>query len=436
MKSHRTLLISIGIVAVLFVAAITYGFLNDETSYSYYSGLGSSISVSPDDATLAFSYYENGREAIYEGSLEDGEVRKLTEPADQDHRMPQFSPDGDGFLYLAADNADVQSLHHKTGETGESIKLTGTDVHVSDAAFSPDGRTIYYIAIPAEDFLKPEGEKENGADLFSVNAEGGDSLKLTDKDSFAMDDLSVSDDGTTLYYTEFDGVQRLMAYSIEEEMESTYLPQYISGDLYHPIFLNDEGLLAYTAVSEESKNKGSLFEYELFLMETSTGETKRLTDYNASVSSPVFFHDENRIAFLMQPNWPSQPEDYEAMTVDYNSGETASVSLDFPEPNTEFQPSALAYWLVNPLTISGLYLLLFGLLTVYCQSALKRRYLPAKVSAVLAGIVFVGSFAVAALNPWAAIGLFSLAAGLAVCTGIILAFAYSYRRLGKSANEI
>ncbi|WP_298827943.1 hypothetical protein [uncultured Planococcus sp.] len=436
MKSHRALLISIGIVAVLFVAVITYGILNDETSYSTHSGLGSSISLSPDDATLAFSYYENGKEAIYLGSLEDGEVRKVTEPAEQDHRMPQFSPVGEGFLYLAANSVGVQSLHHKTGETGESIKLTGTEVHVSDAAFSPDGSTIYYMAIPAEDFLKPEGEKENGADLFSVNAEGGDFLKLTDKDSFAMDDLTVSGDGTTLYYTEFDGVQRLIAYSIEEGMESAYLPQYISNDLYHPDFFNDEGLLAYTAVSEESKNNGSLYEYELFLMETSSGETKRLTDFNASVASPTFFHHENRIAFLMQPNWPSQPEDYEAMTVDYSSGETSSVSLDFPEPNTEFRPSALAHWLANPITVTGLYLLLFGLLTVYCQSALKKRYLPVKVSAVLTGIILAGSFAVAVFDPWPAIGLFALAAGLAVCTGIILVFAYSYRRSEKTMNEI
>ena len=291
MENHRLLLIITGVVAFLFVTSITYSFMNGYDSYDDHSGLGAAISVSPDDTTILFSYYENGREAIYRGSLTNGEVVKMTEPADQDHRMPQFSPDSNGILYLAADNDGVQSLHYINDPTGaESIELTGADVHVSDAAFSPDGRTIYYIAIPAEDFLKPEGEKENGADLFSVTAEDGDVLKLTDKDSFAMDGLIVSADGTTLYYTEFDGMQRLMAYSIEEGTESAYLQEHLKNDLYQPAFSSDNELLSYTAVSEESSTGGSTFEYELFLIETSSGATKRLTDLNASVTSPAFFH--------------------------------------------------------------------------------------------------------------------------------------------------
>ena len=437
MKNHRILLIFIVLVAFLFTASITYGILFNPDPYNHHSGLGATVAVSPEDEALVFSYYENGREAIYAASLKDGKVRKVTKPADEDHRMPQFSPDGKGILYLAADDDGVQSLHYINDLTGDkSIQLTGTDTHVSSAAFSPDGRSVYYIAIPAEDFLKPEGEKENGADLFSVNAKGGNVLKLTDKDSFAMDELSVSVDGTMLFYTEFDGVQRLMAYSIKKGTSSVYLDEYIRDDLYYPSFSYDNGLLAYTAVTEESKNKGSTFEYELFLMETSTGETKRLTDFNASVTSPVFFHLENQIVFLTQPNWPSEPAVYETMTVDYNSGEIASLRLDFPETTHKFQPATIVHWLTTPITVTGLYLLLVGLLTVYCQSALQKGYLPAKISAILTGIVFAGSFLAGAFNPWAAISLIILAAGLAVCTIIIFIFAYIYREVGKSAREL
>ena len=433
LKNHRILLTITGIVAVLFAAALVYSLMNNHDPYEFHSGLGAGLSVSPDDETVVFSSYEKGTEAIYKGSLPDGKVEKMTEPADQDHRMPQFSPDGDGILYLAADNDGLQSLQYMNDETGEKpLQLTGVDVHVSTAVFSPDGRNIYYVATPAEDFLKPEGEKENGADLFSVSAIGGEPLKLTDKDSFNMNDLSVSADGTTLYYTEFDGIQRLIAYSIDEKVESAYLPQYLKEDLYEPYFSSNQELLAYTAASETSKKSGSLYEYELFLMETSTGEKRRLTDFHASIASPSFFHHENRIAFLMQPNWPDQPEVYEAMTVDFNSGEITVLQLDFLEPNNTFQPSAIARLFINPLTVAGLYILLFGLLTVYFHSALDKRYLPFKISALLTGIVFAGSFAIAFVNPWAAIGLSGLAGGLAVCTAIIFAFAYGYTRLVSS----
>lgn len=429
MKNHRVLLIIIGIAAFLFVASIIYYVLNDHDPYENHSGLGATLSVSPDDAWVMFSSYESGREAIYKGSLINGKVEKVTEPEGQDHRMPQFSPDGEGILYLAANNDGIQSLHYWNVEIGDGpIQLTGLDAHISDAAFSPDGRTIYYIAIPAADFLKPEGEKENGADLFSIAAEGGNPLKLTDKDSFAMDGISVSADGTKLYYTEFDGVQRLMAYSIEAGTDSAYLPEYLKNDLYAPDFSGNNELLAFAAVSEKSKKSGSLYEYELFLMETLTGETKRLTDFQASVTSPSFFHHKNRLAFLKQPNWPDEPAVYEAMTVDFDSGEIADLQLDFPEPKNAFQPSTIARWFTHPIIVPGLYLLLFGLWTAYSHSVLKKRYLPLKISAILTGLVFASSFAAAAFNPWAAIGLFVLSAGLAGCTVIIFAFAYSYRR--------
>lgn len=436
MKNHRLLLITIGFVALLFTASLTYFILNDGDTYNYHSGLGEAIAVSPDDASLAFSYYENGREAIYRGNIKDGSVEKVTDPVDRDHRLPQFSPDGKGLLYLAAANDGVQTLHYtKDGTSAESRRLSGADAHVADAVFSPDGRTIYYIAIPAEDFLKPEGEKENGADLFAVNIASGDFLKLTDKDAFAMEGLAISADGTTLYYTEFDGVQRLMAYSIEDKTDRAYLQEYIRGDLYQPAFSQGNEWLAYTTVSEESSNSGSTFEYELFLMETSIGETKRVTELHASVTSPAFFHQANRLAFLTQPNWPAEPAVFEAMTVDYNSGEIRPLQLDLPETSNGFRPSVIVYWFTNPLTITGLYLLLFGLLTSYSQLMWNKVYLPAKISAILTGMVVAGSFAAAVFNPWAAIALFTLAAGLAGCTIIIFFFAYSYRRIEKSSKR-
>ncbi len=435
MKNHRNLLISIGIVAILFVAAIIYTLVSNQDPYKFHSGMGSGLSVSPDDEMIVFSYYEHGAEAIFKGRLSDGKVEKVTEPVDEDHRMPQFSPNGEDILYLSAGNEGVQSLQYMSIESGsEPLQLTGMDVHVSTAAFSPDGKTIYYVATPAEDFLKPEGEKENGADLFSVNTAYGEFLKLTDKDAFDMSKLSVSADGTTLYYTEFDGIQQLIAYPIDKKVESPYLPQYLKEDLYEPYFSEDQEILAYTAASEESKKSGSLFEYELFLMETSSGEKRRLTDFHASVTSPSFFHHENRIAFLMQPNWPDQLEVYEAMTVDFDSGEIAPLTLEFPESNNTFQPAAIARLFVNPLTVPGLYILLFGLLSVYFHSALDKRYLPTKISAVLTAIVFIVSCLILFMNPWAAIGLFGLAAVLAFCTVLVLAFAYIYTGLTSSED--
>ena len=436
MNRQRILLIITAVVAILLVASLTLSITSDQDPYDYHTGFGSTLSVSPDNAALLFSYYENGRESIYLGHMDDGTVEKVTEPVKENHRMPQFSPDGEGIVYLSADHDGVQSLYYQDSIGGKgAVNLTGSDAHIADAAFSPDGRTIYYIAMPADDFLKPEGEKDNGADLFTVATEGGEAVKLTDKDSFAMDGLAVSADGQTLYYTEFDGVQKLTAYSLEDGTENTPLQGFLRGDVYQPEFSPNNKLLAYTAVSEASRDNGSTFEYELFLLETSTGETDKLTSYRASVTSPAFFHEDNRIAFLAQPNWPSQPEDFEVMTVDASTGEILPLRLDVPETTSGFQLAILAYWFTNPIMMTVLYLLLFGLLTVYSKSAKNQVYLPAHASAVLTILVIGGSFAAGVYDPWMGIGLFMLAGGLTGCTAGIYVFALVYSSLKKSKSR-
>ncbi|MFP3360713.1 hypothetical protein R0K17_25710, partial [Planococcus sp. SIMBA_143] len=62
----------IGAVAVLFAASVAYSMLSDNDPTRHYTGLGEAIDVSPDDEQLAFSYFDQGRESIHVGNLEDG----------------------------------------------------------------------------------------------------------------------------------------------------------------------------------------------------------------------------------------------------------------------------------------------------------------------------------------------------------------------------
>ncbi|GAA0440741.1 hypothetical protein GCM10008983_17240 [Lentibacillus halophilus] len=434
MKNNRILLSITGIVAFLFIASVVYSIMNENDPYEYYTGLGDSISISPDDTTLAFSYYMNGNEAIYKGDIESKNVERITDPEEEDHRKPLFSPDGEGLLYVASNSDGVQTMYYRPDlDKDKTIQLTKAATHVFSAAISPDGSKVYYVAMPSDDFLKPEGEQENGADLYSVNINGSQPQKLTDKDAFAMTELSISDDGTTLYYTAFhDGKQQLFSYNIDNGTESLFLQEHTSDGIYHPVLSPDENRLAYTAVADKSEN--GTFQYELFLMDISNGDSKRLTDYNASVTSPSFFHDNDktRIAFLAETNWPSEPSAYQIMTISYDGEDATPVELDLPESSNDIQPGAIADKLVNAITMSGLYVLLFSLLTVYYHSASNKTYFPAILSAILTGIVFLSSFATAAFyNAWAGIGLFMLVVMLVGCTTVIFMFALIYSKFVK-----
>ncbi|SFE99327.1 TolB family protein [Alteribacillus iranensis] len=427
-SNNRILCSLIGLVGFLFIASLAYSVLKDNDPYKHFTGLGDTISISTDDTTIAFSYYKDGKEAIYTGNVDGKNVEKITEPEEKtDHRQPQFSPDGKGLIYVAANPDGVQTIHYQSDLTSDETRpLTGTDHHVFSTAFSPDGSTVYYIAMPAEDFQKPEGEKENGAELYSVDVKGNPPQKLTDKDSYAMNELSVSADGENLYYTAFrDKKEQLFSYNLETGTEQPFLEEHTSDGVYHPAFSPNEDFLAYTAVADTSEN--GTFQYGLYLMDLSSGESTRLTDYNASVTSPVFFHQEDRIALLVESNWPSEPSSYEVMTVSYDGKEAAPIELDLPESENDIQLKAIADNVVNPLTMTVLYLLLFGLLTVYFHKASQKTYFPAKLSAILSGIVFASSFAGAAYNGWAGIGLFMIAVWLFVCTAVLFLFAFVYR---------
>ncbi|WP_411842430.1 TolB family protein [Salinicoccus sp. HZC-1] len=382
---------------------------------------------------MAFSYYTDGNECIYTGNIEDKNVTQVTSSgAEEDHRKPRFSPEGESISYLSADTDGVQSLHYMPDlDSDGAMQLTDGDQHVFSAVIAPGGKTVYYIAMPAEDFLKPEGRGENGADLHAVKTDGTGHEKLTDKDAFNMADISISDDGGTLYYSDFQDVRQLTSYDLETETEETVLLENISDDIYHPAFSPGGEYLAYTAVDDESE-KGT-FIYELFLMDISNIDYRRLTDYNATVTSPVFFHQEDRIAFLAQSNWPSEPSVYEIMTIPYDGANMTPLALELPEAEDSFQPGMMADKLVNTATLTILYLLMFGLSIVYCHSSV-RTYLPVIISAVITGMALVGSFIATLINPWLGIGLMALTLWLGGCTAVLLIFALIYKKSLKRSS--
>ncbi|MFD2761621.1 hypothetical protein [Lentibacillus juripiscarius] len=120
------------------------------------------------------------------------------------------------------------------------------------------------------------------------------------------------------------------------------------------------------------------------------------------------------------------------MTVSYDGKDATPVELDLPESSNDMQPGAIADKLVNTITMSGLYVLLFSLLTVYHHSVSNKTYFPAILSAILTGIVFLSSFAaVAFYNAWAGIGIFMLAVTLGGCTAVIFMFALIYSKFVK-----
>jgi Tol biopolymer transport system component len=315
----------------------------------------------------------------------------------------------------------------------QSKQITEDRLHVTDAVFSPKDDTVYYIAMPAEDYKKAEGETKEGYDLYVIDRNGNEGKQVTDKDYFTMNDLSISKDGATLYYSLFEGSkEQLYSLKIDENKESKEeVTEGISGDMYSSIFSQDKKFLAYTAVTEESKNS-SLFEYELYSKNSETNEIKRLTNLKKNIQSPVFFNKTTKIGFLAYKNWPNDPEEYQLMTVSVDGEKPEVIDLNLPASEENHWMMKTADFLLSEASIAVYYVLFLGGITVYLQRNSGRVFFPALISIGLAVLVFISSFVLAAMiNPWYGVALSMVAITILMSSILLMLFALIVKRFVK-----
>ncbi|MFS0643927.1 TolB family protein [Siminovitchia sp. 179-K 8D1 HS] len=436
MKRKRTFLVTIGVIFMLFAGTLLYAILRDDDPYRHFTGLGEKISVAPDDSKIAFSYYADGKESIYTANRDGNHAKKISDSKNRRDHAPKYSPDGKKLVYLSEDPEGIQTLRVINQDGSEERQLTDDKIHVADAIFSQNGQTIYFVAVEADEFKKGEESRE-GFDLFSIGSNGRKMRKLTDADHFSMNHLSLSPDGKTIYYSEFDGEkERLYSYSLEGgkgNAELSILPKEENApSFYEPQLSPDGQHLAFTDVSKESQ-ESSTFKYDLFLLDLETKNVERLTDLKKAVTSPAFFHKENKIAFLENTNWPKDPAVYRLKTIDITTHNIEAVKLDAPQSAGGPRFIQMLDRAVNSFTLAILYMLLMCLLSVYLHLHHPgRAYLPAIVSFSIAVITCIASFAVAAtVDPWYGIGLGMLAAGIFGCSLIVILFVFIYKRLAK-----
>jgi len=435
LKSNHILKMLIGLIALLLLSTVVYTVVRDGDAYQYYTGIGDGISISPDDQKIAFSYYRGGEEGIYTANMDGSDVEKVASAENKQLHDPKYMSDGEQILYLAKNADGTNSLFNVDHDGGEPKQLTDERIHVNDAVFSAADDVIYFIGIDAKEWSKDLGESKEGFDLFSMKPGDADEKQLTDKDYFSMDGLSVSKDGKRIFYSEFTGNREVIrSFSLEDKtIKKAITPKFLSGaqSAYHPQLSPDGQKMAFTAVSKESQ-KSSLFKYDLFLMDMDSEETERMTDLQAAVDSPVFFHHQDTIAFLENTTWSAEPAQYRLRTIDLQAKTLSTIELDVPESGGVDWLKRKLDQAVNIYTIAGLYTILLGLITVYFHSKAKRIYLPVIVSLVLAVTIFIGSFVVAAMGkPWMGIGFGMLAVGIFVCSLIVLVFAFIYNRIAR-----
>ncbi|GAB3601805.1 S9 family peptidase [Microbacterium aureliae] len=81
---------------------------------------------------------------LWRAELPGGTVRRLTRGVADS--APRLSPDGTRVAFLRADGKGKAQLHVVEAAGGEPIQVTDAALGVSEAAWSPDGRTLAFVA--------------------------------------------------------------------------------------------------------------------------------------------------------------------------------------------------------------------------------------------------------------------------------------------------
>jgi dipeptidyl aminopeptidase/acylaminoacyl peptidase len=188
----------------VFIVSVDNGDTTDLTPGDYDAppfslGGPTDYAFAPDSKKLAFVRNTDKVEAISTNNdlfvvpITGGEPTRITGSNLGADSSPVFSPDGRYIAYRsqarAGFEADVWKLNLYDRESGKTRMLGETyDFQVESFTFSPDSRTLYFVA----------GER-GLAPVYSMSVDGGQMKKIISEGY--NDDVKVSSDGKTLIFT-------------------------------------------------------------------------------------------------------------------------------------------------------------------------------------------------------------------------------------------
>lgn len=321
----------------LLALALTPGCSKTNELNSLPEGLQPDVDLSPDDQTLLFSYALNGTAAIYTSDLNGKHVKRLTPPSDLSFVQPIFSPDGTKIAMIG-DRGEKEQILYIMNRDGSGLKaLTNKlDGWVTDLAFSRDGRFLYFAK--AYDFSEQLGIPVL-YHIYRIHPDGTDLEIVTRQKEFDLHSLSISADNNNLYYVTpktNNDTPFLKVVPVSHPEKAYFLTP--KGKRADPS-VNDVGLspsgkwLVFTGIAGIKKE--GIPEYEQFLMNMKTKETKRISFLKSETGSSVFFHKKDRLLFTEDVNWnrtdlDSPPPKYKLWVTDFTGLHPKSIPLRLP----------------------------------------------------------------------------------------------------------
>lgn len=240
----------------------------------------SGVQLSPDGRTAVVTVsrpnYETDRyeASLYAVDVTTGATHQLT--FDRKHvGSPQFSPDGRTLAFLAPDTADRTQIWLMPMDGGEPRRLTSHHTGVEQYSWRPDGGAIAFAS--SDSVAKRDGEARHLT-----------TFKVGDQDLFLRE--SVTPQHIWLVDTNDRSTRRLTsgAWTLEFVLPPGSPPSPLS-------WSKDGKTIAFAQVV--APQSGKLDSVHVQLLDVATGATRSLTSARRFENNPVFSPDGSTIAY-------------------------------------------------------------------------------------------------------------------------------------------
>lgn len=299
---------------------------------SHQDGLAPHVSISPDDREILFSWYKEGIASIYVADANGNNVRHLTTAKEESHINAVYSHDGKNILFLAyqvKSEGPVSQICIMDSNGSNLRKLTSGNEHITEAIYSPGGRTIYYLQSNFFGHYSPiTGSRPHKFDIYSLDIDRNETHQLTNMHEYEMFGLSVTSNGQELLFGTYssNGTEPFHRILINEP---NIINSFGGKESYDLGLSPDDKTIAFVMPSNGRRG----YIYELYLMDLESKYSRQITNLQRCVHSPCFMHRNPALIFVVEITWPDRPIKYELWSV--NSGGTNLSKIDLNMANAK-----------------------------------------------------------------------------------------------------
>ncbi|UJL46204.1 PD40 domain-containing protein [Virgibacillus sp. NKC19-16] len=211
--------------------------------------------------------------------------------------------------------------------------MTNGEGLVTEAAFSPDGESLFYLEAGIHTNYSPiASERPHDFDIYRVDLGAMEIEQITHKDAYDMSALDVTPDGEALMYRSYDGSDQLLFQTLEDGSETAVTP---IGD-----FASEAPMISSPALSSDGEhvvfsdvattNESGTFIYEGFRMDLETKQAEQITSFGEHVTSPVFFNHQDKLIVTVDKGFATSVPDYDYWVISADGDERERIQINFP----------------------------------------------------------------------------------------------------------